>query len=168
MVELYTVDRLGSLTEGLECTLTRHDDISPPFLAGHVGQLFPEGVSNHGERYFLQNEAKALIASPMLELLFEQVRRASFPERPSRFQSMFAVETLEEALQFRSRYGGAAIYAVTADITFRADMSLLNGENSTLVTSWLAHRYWDGKAGPTNAFWEWLMKCPVKVGNRVA
>lgn len=167
-LELYTVDREGTLVEGHVCSLVKHADITPPVLAAHVEELFPDGVSTHGERYFLRNEAQALIASPMLELLYEQVRRAAYAERPSRLQSIFAVETLAEACRFQSQYGGAAIYKVSADIIFRGDMNLLHAGNSTLVSSWFAHQYWKGEAGPEAPFWEWLLKCPVNVGERVA
>ena len=167
-MNLYTVDRAGTLVEGHVYPLIQHADVDPPVLAAHVKELFPDGVSAHGERYFLRNEAQALIASPMLELLFEQVRRATHAERPSRLQSMFAVETLSEAHQFQSQYGGTAIYKVSADVMFRGDMNLLHAGSSTLVTSWFAHQYWKGDAGPQDPFWEWLLKCPVHVGERVA
>lgn len=104
----------------------------------------------------------------MLELLYEQVRRAAYPDRPSRIQSIFALETLSEACQFQSQYGGDAIYKVSADVIFRGDMNLLHGGNSNLVTSWFAHQYWKGESGPETPFWEWLLKCPVDVGERVA
>jgi len=167
-LNFFTVDRLGNLTEGRVCSLVKYSDIKPPELADHVEELFPDGISAHGERYFLSDEAKATIASPMLELLFEQVRRAAFPKCPSRLQSMFAVETLSEAERFQSDYGGAAIYKVNADVTFRGNMTLLHGGNSTLVTSWFAHQYWKGEAGSQTPFWEWLLKCPVNVCERVA
>ncbi|UEX79169.1 hypothetical protein [Sediminicurvatus halobius] len=99
----------------------KHADVNPHVLAAHVDELFPEGVSAHGERYFLRNEAQALIVSPMLELLFEQVHRAAYAERASRLQSMFAVETLAEARRFQAQYGGAAIYKVSAEMAFRGD-----------------------------------------------
>lgn len=142
--------------------------MNPSFLAKHVQELFPYGVSAHGERYFLRNEAQTLLVNPMLELLFEQVRRAAHAERPSRFKSMFAVETLAEARQFQSQYGGTAIYKVNSEVVFRCDMNLLHAGNSILVTSWFAHQYWKGEAGSDEPFWEWLLECPVNVGERVA
>ena len=167
-LNFFTVDRLGSLTEGQVCSLVKYSDVMPPALADHVEELFPDGISAHGERYFLRDEAKVTITNPMLELLFEQVRRAAFSQCPSRLQSMFAVETLAEAKRFQSDYGGAAIYKVKADVIFRGDMNLLHGGNSTLVTSWFAHQYWKGEAGPQTPFWEWLLQCPVNVYERVA
>lgn len=103
----------------------------------------------------------------MLELLLENVRRSAYPERPSRLQSMFGVESLAEAIQVQSRLGGGAIFKVHSEVVFRADMNLLHAGNSTLVTSWFAHQYWAGECGPEAPFWEWVMKCPVSIGERV-
>lgn len=167
-LNLYAVDRLGKLAEGQVCELVKHADVHPPEIAAHVEGLFPDGVSAHGERYLLRKEAQTLIASPMLELVFEQVRRSAYAERPSRFQCMFAVEALDDARQFQTSHGGVAIYKVTAEVVFRGNMNLLHAGNSILVTSWLAHQYWEGLAGPGHPFWEWLLKCPVSVGERVA
>lgn len=167
-MEFYTVDRVGTLYEGSECGLVKYSDINPPCLGIHVDELFPDGISTHGERYFLRNDARTQVVDPMLELLFDQVRRAAYLDRPSRFQSMFAVGSLAAAHQFQAQYGGGAIYRVSADVIFRGDMNLLNAGNSTLVTSWFAHQYWRGEAGSKDPFWEWLLKCPVKVGERVA
>ena len=166
-MSFYTVDRAGTLSEGLVCQLNIYQDISPPELAVHVKDLFPDGVSIHGEQYFLSNKAQAMAVDPMLELLFEQVRRTTQPERPSRLQSMFAVETLDQARLFQSEFGGSAIYKVNSNVTFRANMRLLNAGNSNLATSWFAHLYWKGEAGPINLFWEYILKCPVHVGERV-
>jgi hypothetical protein len=168
-LEFYTVDRAGTLDEGQLCSLVKHSDVEPPVLADHVKELFPDGVSTHGERYFLQNEAQAMVVSPILELLFEQVRRAAFADRPSRFQSMFAFKSLAEACSFLSQFGDGAIYKVNADVFFRGNMNLLNAGNSILTTSWFANQYWKGETGlQDDPCWEFLLKCPVKVGERVA
>lgn len=167
---LYTVDRANTLAEGMICQLVRHIDVSPSFLANHVETLFPEGVSRHGEVHFLREDARALAINPMLELLFEHVRKGSFQTRPSRFQSMFAVDDLDLALEFREKYStySAPIYRVSAEATFRGDMHLLNAGHSALVTSWLAFQYWNGEAGTAQPFWEWILKHPVEIGERVA
>lgn len=166
-LDFYTVDRKGTLFEGQLCSLVKHTDVEPPVLSEYVNELFPEGVSSHGERYFLQNQSQVMIVSPMLELLFEQVRRAAFSDRPSRFQSMFALETLTEACRFQSQFGSGSIYKVNADVVFRGNMNFLNAGNSILATSWFANQYWKGEPGLQEPFWEFLLKCPVKVGERV-
>lgn len=170
MTVLYTVDRLGTLTPNQVCRLIRYDDIKPEVLNTHVTDMFPDGVSQHGNAYFLGSEQKALIASPALELTFEYVRRALYPDRPSRFQSMFAVDSLESAKSFMKKYpnDNSSIWEVEAETIFRANMNMLYAGDSILVTSYLANVYWAGESGPDNSpFWEYLLKCPVTIRERV-
>lgn len=169
-MELYTVDRLGTLAEGSICELQHYNDVSPEMLAEHSNSLFPDGLSHHGEMYFLRAESQVQAINPMLELLFEQVRRASYLDKPSRMQSMFALDCLSSVRDFKTRFkaSGAPVYKVKAETFFRADMGLLHGGNSTLVTSWFASQYWKGKAGSEAPFWEWVLKCPVEIGERIA
>lgn len=168
-MELYTVDRLGSLAEGCICQLQHYNDVRPEMLAEHSNLLFPDGLSHHGEMYFLRAKSQIQAINPMLELLFEHVRRASYPDKPSRMQSMFAFDCLSSVRDFKTRFkaSGAPVYKVKAETIFRADMGLLHGGNSTLLTSWFASQYWKGEAGFEPPFWEWLLNCPVEIGERI-
>ncbi len=170
MEKLYTVDRLGTLTQNQVCKLVKHDDISPKFLNFHAADMFPEGVSRHGDSYFLGSKQKTLIASPALELTFEYVRRSIYPDRPSRFQCMFAVDNLESARLFMEKHPDydSSIWEVDAEVVFRANMNMLYAGDSILVTSYRANMYWAGDPGPDGfPFWEYLLKCPVIIGKRV-
>jgi hypothetical protein len=167
--DFFTIDRLGTLKAGSSCELVRYSDVSPKVLLEHVEEMFPDGLSSHGESYFLRNSANALHINPMLELVFEQVRRASFPQRPSRFQSTFAVDSLDaaHALRGRMKTPTARIFRVSSKQVAKADMNLLHS-GSILVTSYLAHRYWSGEPHPERpAFWEYLLRCPVVVKEQV-
>ena len=165
MADFVTVDRWNRFSVDQVLTPTVFSDISPPELQSHANELFPSGVSRHGEEYFLRSSSRANVASPVIELLMEYVRRASFPERPSRFTSWFGVDSVEEARQFRSRFcgGEGRLCRVSTDNFFRANMSLLTVGQSTLVSSWFAHVYWRGEAGPRAPFWEYLLSAPVRV-----
>jgi len=165
MPTFFTVDRSGALASGMEIAIRRHTDINPPFLQKHVDAMFPDGVSKHGDLYFLNNESRANVTGPAIELLFEYVRRAHFPDKPSRFASFFAVDSLPAAIEFNAKYGGgaAAIWEVEANAHFRGDMTLLTSGQSNLFYSYFAHLYWSGEAGPEKPFWEILLACPVKV-----
>lgn len=171
MKVFYAVDRTKGLEEGQDIKLVKHEDIEPPFLQEHVDALFPDGVSVHGDRYFLCDGAKGAIASPAIELLFEYVRRSHFPEITSRHESFFAWETLEEAKFFRQHFGASTdrifeIYSTNS--FFKANMNLLNNELSTLACSYLANEYWKGNEGPTeHHLWECLLDLPVTVGKQV-
>jgi len=172
MPVFYTVDREKRLTEGCIIQLVRYGDIEPPDLQKHVGTLFPNGLTSHGERYLLRsNLPPTAFTDSKLEILFEYVRRAEFPQCPSRYESFFAWEDLPSAARFRLRYGdlNSLVWEIQADRAFRADMNLLqSGESITsLVKSYFAHLYWQGKPGFNEPFWECLLVPPVTVLRRV-
>ncbi len=167
MPVFFTVDRLKTLHQGSVLRLTRHTDLEPPEAQEHADALFPDGVSTHGNSYLLSGNSDPKLASPAVELLFEYVRRASFPEKPSRFQSLFAWESIEEAIAFRGKHGGpdAPIWRVEAEEFCKADMSYLKRGTSILVWSCFAHSYWRGE-GTESPAWEILLVPPVSVLNR--
>lgn len=172
MKKFYSVDRVGTLQEGMVIVLMRYSDVSPPFLQTHVDYLFPDGLSMHGERYLINNNSKGNIASPAIELLFENVRRANFSECPSRFQSFFACCSIEEARTFRNTYGSndSQIFEVyTENRFFKANMCLLGNNHTNLVCSYLAHEYWAGNSGPPelSEFTEILLELPVTIGPKI-
>lgn len=170
MRKLYTVDRQGTLEPNLLCSLVKSDDITPRELCSHAIDMFPDGVSRHGDHYFLGGEQKALLASPALELTFEYVRRARYPDRPSRFQCMFAVDSIDAAKAFRDKHAdaGSSIWQIEAETLFRANMNMLYAGDSILVTSYRANTYWAGEPGRDGSpFWEYLLKCPVRIKKRV-
>lgn len=169
MAQFYSLDRLGTLSEDLEIRLTRYNDINPAELQQHVDLLFPDGLSRQEEQYFLKNNSSPRFSAPAIEMLFEYVRRACFPDRPSRFQSMFAFEFLNEAIEIKARYGNdqGTIWQIESNEYFKADMGLLIFGNTILVHSYLAHNYWKGKAGQ-NPIWEVLIINPIRVIKRAA
>lgn len=163
----YSLDRLGTLNENIEVGLINYKDINPVELQQHVELLFPDGLSRHGERYFLRNDSSPRLSTPSIEILFEYVRRAYYPDRPSRFQSMFAFEDLNQAIEFKARYGNGqgTIWQIESKKYLKADMGLLLFGNTILVSSYLAHKYWKGEAGQ-NPIWEVLLMPPIRVIRR--
>jgi hypothetical protein len=168
----YTVDRVGNLSDGLEISLTKHEDIRPPELSLHVNKLYPDGVSAHGERYLLQSESRGNIASPAIELLFEYVRQSYFPDKPSRFQSFYACASVAEAQEFKRLYGSAnnSIWEVKTDNNyFSGNMRLLDNNQTSLVCSYISHEYWNGNKGPKelHGIQELLLELPVTIGSKI-
>ena len=145
-----------------------YTDISPTELQGHVDEMFPEGISRHGDSYFLNNKSSVGATSPSIEILFEYVRRACYPDEPSRFQSFFAFESLESAKLFRIGFGCCknTIWKVHAMKAFRADMNLLAFESTVLRHSYYANLYWQGRPG-SDPFWEMLLVPPIHILNKV-
>lgn len=173
MTIFYHIDRLGTLRSDSVIGLTHYRDINPEALQQHVDQLFPEGVSSHGERYFLRNDTPAIVISPIIELLFEYVRRSSYADKPSRFQSFFAFRSLSDSRNFLEKFCNSqgTIWEVEYDESraFRADMNVLTLRNSLLVSSYRAHRYWQGLPDPSGEppVWEYLLRPPVTILSRL-
>lgn len=172
MARAFTVDRMASLAPELAMDRVRHADIDPPELQGHVDELFPEGVTQHGNAYLLNGQQPAFGASGNIELLFEYVRRSRFPDAPSRFESVFGWESIEAAAKFKIDYGTptAGVWEVeTPSNPFRADMHCLTLGGSLLVFSYRAARYWSqlDSAAEGQPRWELLLRPPVRVIRRV-
>lgn len=179
----YHVSRSGELPARLELD-TRHLDIvlgEDAHRASHeilsvLKHYFPTGYSRHGFGYLTEpvkpysNEmGYGLIRHEYAtELVFELVRRLQYPSLPSRFTSLFASETIEDALEFRTSFIQTVcpIYKVESNDYFKADMKLLTfGQSSAHLLSF-ANRYWKGE-GSDNPAWEHLLAHPVTVLERV-
>jgi hypothetical protein len=166
----FHLDRAGQLSPGQVLGLTRHA-VSPPEVQDHLDLLFPNGVSLHGWNYFAQGGTRATEASWNIELIWEYSRRFGHPDRPSRFESVFAWPTEQDAVQWlaaeRQRgnpWPAARIWEVEADSAFRADMSLLTLGATILRASYDADLYWSGGANPDRPpCWELVLPVPVTV-----
>lgn len=169
----YTLDRKRTLTQRQTVNLVRYTDINLKVLQKHLDMLFPDGVSSHGERYFVSSVPAVNFENRnidgLLEIVFEYVRRANFPNKPSRFQSLFAFDSFEQAELFRQRPNNdGVIWEVECDNYFKVDMNLLTANDSILVLSCRANLYWSGKTINENPFWEYLLSPPISVIKSVA
>jgi hypothetical protein len=186
MPYFYSTDRKRSLQVGQQVDLIR--DYSPQLPSGqsffpdsdlkvHLNELFPEGLSFHGFQYLLNSNylpqppyhEHFYYKSPIIDLVFELVRKTRFPDKPSRFQSMFAWDSLDRAKNFRLEYNlpDAPIFKIHADTVFCADMQLLRLGNLGVTASFMADKYWKGEA-TEKPNWEYLLKLPVQVVEQVA
>jgi hypothetical protein len=172
-VNYFHVDRAGRLKEGDVIRLEQPSTVAPAELKIHLDMLYPEGLTEHGKRYLLgiglqQND----VNSAWREFSFDLVRREAYPDRPSRYQSMFAAETLADAIAFRRRFQGgnasAQIWLVKATGSFRANMELLSEPGTWLAISESAHAYWSGERGVAGELWEQILRPPVRVIESVA
>lgn len=181
----YTVDRVGTLQAGVTVDLDQdyaqnrfHTAPNGPTrqeLETHLSGLYPDGLSKHGKFYLLDhvqaNETWAapphvtrmVPISPMIELIYELVRRNDFPTRPSRYASMFALETADDAIHFRSARGWQGrLFKVESASAFRADMNQLQIGASSIVALLQAKKYWEGAASAAPQ-WEFLLQGPIRV-----
>lgn len=174
MPVFFTLDRSGKLAPGMVLARAPYNIGVPEFQARAL-ELFPNGVTPHGWNWFVScNQNMFYIDQygvtrwePSTELIFEFVRRAEHPARPSRFESIFACETIDDAERFRNHFSSqsAAIWSVEAGQSFRADMEALSMVDATpLHAALYAGRYWSGEqAKPLEPFWEVLLTPPVTV-----
>jgi hypothetical protein len=134
-----------------------------------AAQLFPGGVTRFGLEYLAGGPLlpEKGISDAEIDLLFEFIRRAEFCERPSRYQSIFACESIEDARSFRdaSRVK-AAIWEVEGEVAFRADHNLLHLSGTALEVVARARRYWRGEQG-VSPLWELLLRPPVTIIQQV-
>jgi hypothetical protein len=127
-------------------------------------EAFPGGLSAHG-RYAFHNQPTSFneMASVGLELIFEQVRRARFPDRPSRLTCQFACETVAEARYFRQRARGGLglIWEIEGTSGWKGDMNLCIWLGGAVKVFYYADVYWSGGTLDGNPHWEHLLPLPV-------
>lgn len=185
MEKYYTLDSANSLFPFHVITL-RHHTPKQPELAGFLNQIYPEGLSKHGYNYLynpaLFDDNHQRDKAFLIGLIFELVRRSDFPEKPSRYQSLFACREISEVKQFRellARERGddgiriAPIYEVRNEKPVHlGDMRLLDSNGPILDIYRRAYLYWSGESlAYTNGeepFWEILIPLPAKTGRRVS
>jgi hypothetical protein len=171
MDRYYHVDRGARLERGMVLELIGLDGL-PREVAARAERWFPNGVTLQGQRFL---QAAATAPNAEIEVMFELMRRAEFNARPpSRFASVFAFATVDEARSFRARYPGplpdgasAPIWGVDGDAVLRANMGLLDQHSTVLMAMVNASAYWAGEVGYAPELWELLLRPPVTIAERV-
>lgn len=167
MTELfYHVDRHDTLVSGETIELQPIDEQFPGDNGG-VEDLYPEGLSSHGRHYCTQDlyeEDNDNLWDVSCELIFELVRTEQFPNRPSRFQSVFAFRALRHAKRFVEQFVDApcTIWRVAAEESFTADMRLVDAEDYAHGID-QAYTYWRGSTYLDDPLWEELLLPPVEI-----
>lgn len=178
MDTFYTLDRCLSLKTGMQLTLAAPQCPVIP-LQSHATMMLPDGISRHAENYFLNLSVNLVNSderySAIIEMMLEDRRRSCFPEKPSRFQSIFACESVKDVTWFRG-YSRAPIATPIFEIhsttnCHRGDMNLLNMNCPPLELSRRLDLYWRGETDVLwdnyTPFWEVLISLPATVGNVV-
>ncbi len=177
--QYFHVDRAQSLQLGQVISLNRAkinngaSNAPDPALQAHFDKQFPAGVSRHGESYFLKAFWAVDATNNRHEIVFEYVRQAAFPQRPSRFTSFFVSKSLGDARAFGDKYRSHdandnglpyTIWEVEGEEVFTADMELISQHQANnFAVSYVAHQYWSGATIMPNPEWETFLKLPVRV-----
>jgi hypothetical protein len=174
MIRGFAVDRQSKLTKG-QILDRYHPKINAPQpLLDHINEQFPKGFTQHGEFYYVSDlrthaeYATNLDREMPAELVYELIRQAHFPNRPSRYESIFAFKDLPDATTFQASAPNpnAPIWELEARDGFVVDMNLVGGDVPACVMSSNAHRYWAGLPYEDPSVppkWEILMVPPVRV-----
>jgi hypothetical protein len=187
MQTFFTADRSMRLASGMTLELFQkpqnmkqalqvRDVFDHADLEALLAKEFPEGISRHGMQYLLDNnnyrhlngatDFEWVRYSPAVELIFEYVRKADFPELPSRFTCAFACDTPEEAGAFFGNQSLPVFEIKTSLRVFRADENFLKISPHHLGTILMAKRYWSGEMS-ANPKVEVLLECPAVIGRKV-
>lgn len=169
-MKLYHVDRLNRLHEGDNLTLFNdfsvNEDRNHP-ICDYVRKLYPEGISEHGNRYLFDGQNVDWIKEAHLE----NMRLRSFPESLSRFQSFFAFSTewVEPFLiKLNIQKESISIFEVDSENCSFYDMNLIDMLQvpGVAVTQFFAYQYWAGERSE-NPLLECLLPLPVTIGKKV-
>jgi hypothetical protein len=167
----YHIDRCNALELGKTYNLLHIPNLDSA-TDKMVNELFPEGVSWWGDGKLLCDESLLIINNvvqkdTVIDLIFELVRKAYFPEKPSRYQSLFAFATLSDAKNLINTLNWPAdskIWKIKADLHYKVNMNLLTLDGRPVDIYRNAFAYWNGEPGDdANPFWELLVPYPITV-----
>lgn len=169
-MKLYHVDRLNRLQEGENITLFNDYSLDGDYgcqICDFVRNLYPEGISEHGNRYLFDGQNVDWIKEAHLE----NMRLRSFPKSLSRFQSFFALsaEYVEPCLiKLNAQKESVSIFEVDSENCSFYDMNLIDKLilEGVGVTQYFAYQYWAGERSE-NPLLECLLPFPVTIGNKV-
>ena len=171
---VYRLDRRNQHHEGQLI-----DFIQNPYPNHHLGLDF---LSEHGLTYI-----KAMMAthynnygeliSPIIENNFEVHRRNNFPDKPSRYQSVFAVKQLTDFHLWKEHFSidrNSRIFEIDIcdKLFFEADARhLINDSTASSIADDLRAyfakiNYWSGRF-TDNPLPEIVIKLPVTIGKQV-
>ena len=129
-----------------------------------LARWFPEGVTRFGLSIL-----KGLACEGHLkrETTLESVRREFYPDRPSRYTSVFACKSPEDIIRFHSQFDyDGPIWKVDATEGFKADVNLFWQRFGDPID--YSHAYWTQTDGDPPQLFEYLLKPPVTVIEDVA
>lgn len=141
-----------------------------------ISDRFPEGLSMHGLRYVIgesklwnhqkQDKYMKTRSAFYIEHMYEQIRRNSFSNKQSRFQSWYAWDNKFKACNFPDALDTPFdVYRVEPSDWIKLDMALLKYGNYGKVLR-MARKYWLGEETRQPQI-EVLMEPPINVKEKV-
>lgn len=197
VIELYNNLKIGmDVNDGVLSDLFPFGIQEDMLSINLIKDLFPNGVSKHGikylsDLYYYYNEKddmakiksiNGIISDGIMEYSFELVRRLKYPHIPSRFESLFALENLDDIKKWHELTGGNyKIFEIEVDMqVFKLDASFLldsiySGENRySQVEGFFAefnwrdsNNYWNSLNNEDMKKPELLIQLPVTIGKEI-
>lgn len=170
----YHLDRSNTLKPGDEINLQIFNDIEPSYLNDILDVRYPLGLSRHGDQYYATQSRSEYPSSYLIESFFEYERQLHFPGCISRFQSFFAMKTIDEIppwISILKPNPGYSIWEVefSHDNCSRHDSSWLKLDSnnpSALQLAYCAKQYWSGIPSK-DPVWEFLIKPPIQILKKI-
>ncbi|WP_322630793.1 DUF2441 domain-containing protein [Aedoeadaptatus coxii] len=168
---LYHIDRTMKLESGSVINFQKVPKTANPEIIEYCDLHFPEGLSNIGliyTRYAVPEECS--YATQTSEIFLELYRQKNFPCLPSRFQSICASDTIDQAIEWfhMLKLTDANVAILKSNNYFKADATwrdLIAGNLSIASVENWSHNYWSGKMNAHCSRPEYLVKLPVKIHN---
>jgi len=175
MERFYHIDRGQKLKLGQPIELAHQEDVAPI-----IEEMYSDGLSRFGRDYsrralatgdelrIVDGQLEGLNMDGLYDSFFELVRRDSFPEKPSRFQSIFCWEEMSTVVHFIENHAEypVTVWEIEGEGYHKADWNLLRAETFAHGIQ-NAHRYWRGDE-TEEPIWEIVMPLPVTVAEKVA
>ncbi len=168
-MEFYHIDRSGQLHVGRTINLFPIGqivtDLRQEIVQGNIPPLrfdffenYADGLSNHGDKYaaHFQKHLNFLeICEYNQEFIFELIRLKQFPHKPSRFQSVFAFENIEQAAYWQSILGSD-----NKIVKLRVDHKQYSRHDAAFLQGGLAPHPDDGTLSPEELKKTFLYSAP--------
>lgn len=183
-MKAFHIDRNKVLTEGdiLSVVPTKKINLNNQSLTIQLEKFFPSGVSQHGIRYFTQPSFSINSGAVIYETIYEYHRKLFYPEKNSRHQSLFAIETKKEVLLWLNKFNldindpsiviweidtlDSKVDKLDATLVAGGDIAVLEEFSTLQTTSW-ADSYWSSNENSSNSLPELLIYPSFKVGKRI-
>lgn len=159
-MKLYHIDRGGFLKAGETLDL-----IKDFYSSNTENEYFKDGISSHGRHYYL-DEAEG--NSWLIDAIFEYERRIYYPNKLSRYQSVFAFDEKGIMNFVELKYLNFLfykIYEIESDYFEKYNFNLVRANTHCLISR-NAKLYWENKEDPYESedpIYEYLLKMPVKI-----
>lgn len=167
---VYHIDRTNSISINQILSLKNGFDLKDIF------NIYDNSLSIHGIRYLSKNPYND-IHSFLWEIATEYVRILKYPQYPSRFQSLFAVESLEQLYVWKNFFEQSnfqivklecsKIYKfdanwITKPGSFKNYLQTNKFDNVSFASyCYFADKYWSGQPS-SSPLWELLVPLPCK------